>query len=41
MNVGDAIVDSCCARIGHDLGLPGVQMYGLFEAFARQTHRCG
>ncbi|MFI5001841.1 MAG: thiamine pyrophosphate-binding protein [Reyranellales bacterium] len=37
---GDAIVDSLL-RYGIDtvFGLPGVQMYGLFDAFARNANR--
>src|SRR3954454_955462 len=40
MTGGDAIVDSLL-RHGIDtiFGLPGVQMYGLFDAFARNDNR--
>ena len=40
MTGGDAIVDSLL-RHGIDtiFGLPGVQMYGLFDAFARNANR--
>ena len=40
MTGGDAIVDSLL-RHGVDtiFGLPGVQMYGLFDAFARNANR--
>ena len=40
MTGGDAIVDSIL-RHGIDtiFGLPGVQMYGLFDAFARNANR--
>jgi len=40
MTGGDAIVD-CLLRHGIDtvFGLPGVQMYGLFDAFARNANR--
>ena len=40
MTGGDAIVDSLL-RHGVDtvFGLPGVQMYGLFDAFARNANQ--
>ena len=40
MTGGDAIVDSLL-RHGIDtvFGVPGVQMYGLFDAFARNANR--
>ncbi|TWT03126.1 thiamine pyrophosphate-dependent enzyme [Reyranella sp. CPCC 100927] len=40
MTGGDAIVDSLLRhRIDTIFGLPGVQMYGLFDAFARNANR--
>jgi len=40
MTGGDTVVDSLL-RYGVDtvFGLPGVQMYGLFDAFARNANR--
>ena len=40
MTGGEAIVD-CLLRHGIDtvFGLPGVQIYGLFDAFARNSNR--
>ena len=40
MTGGDAIVDSLLQHgIDTVFGLPGVQMYGLFDAFARNSNR--
>ena len=40
MTGGDAIVDSLLKHgVETIYGLPGVQMYGLFDAFARNANR--